>query len=65
MDSVRLLVGNLDAKLLQDMSNAGPVDFRNLFVNTSSMAMTTSTVSRLSSPRSFAKCDVFDSCRCA
>lgn len=65
MDSVCLFVGNLDAKLLQEMSNAVPVDFSNLCVDTSSMAMTTSTVSRLSSPKSFAKCDVFDSCRYA
>lgn len=65
MDCIRLFVRNLDAKFLQVMSNAVPVEFGTPFINTSSMAMTTSTVSRLSSPKSFAKCDVVDSCRSA
>lgn len=65
VDGVRLFVRNLDAELLQDMSVVVCVDLRTSFIGTSSMAMTTSTVSRLSSPKSFAKCDVFDSCRYA
>jgi hypothetical protein len=55
VDSIGLLVRNLNAELLfmrQRLSGVQSVD-----PPTSSIAMTTSTVSRLSRPRSLWKCD--------
>ena len=58
MDRIRRLVWDLDAEFLQLGQNRD--DVLELRILTSSIAMTTSTVSKLSSPRSFAKCEVGD-----
>ena len=58
MDSVGVLVRDLDAEFLF-IVRLGP---RGADRRTSSIAMTTSTVSRLSRPRSFAKCEDSESC---
>lgn len=58
MDGVGLLVGDLDAELLRgcQYSNGYPKSLeKDGAERTSSMAITTSTVSRLSRPRSFEK----------
>ena len=60
MDGIRLFVWNLNAELLYEvLAMANSVSKQNAY--TSSIAMTTSTVSRLSRPRSFEKCDVLES----
>jgi hypothetical protein len=65
MDRISVLVRDLDAKFLYSDSKVRYLAFvQGLRQNgrTSSMAITTSTVSRLSRPRSLAKCAVEEIC---
>lgn len=57
MDGIGLLVGDLNAELLRDGLADIPKRVRPGKFHTSSIAITTSTVSRLSRPRSFEKCE--------
>lgn len=61
VNAIRVFVGNLDAELLFVAVNINNNNAANRQSRTSSIAMTTSTVSRLSRPRSFEKCAVVDS----
>jgi len=60
VNCVGLLVGDLDAELLLNCQFLRLV-LQRMGMRTSSIAITTSTVSRLSSPRSFVKCEEAES----
>lgn len=59
---VGVLVGYLNAEFLYFVNRTFPRESHGQRSHTSSIAITTSTVSKLSSPRSFEKCEALDSC---
>ena len=59
MNSICFFIRNLDAEFLE--RNDQPNALARVGLLTSSMAITTSTVSKLSRPKSFAKWDAFES----
>ena len=64
VDRIRLLVWDLNAEFLRHCQSPWSLwTMLPIFKPTSSIAMTTSTVSKLSSPRSFVKCEDEESYR--
>jgi hypothetical protein len=61
VNCICLLIWDLNAELLNQSSTTAILAKSRMYVPTSSIAITTSTVSKLSSPRSFAKCELGDS----